>query len=131
MNTNAIIIVEDDCNFLKDAFKENGFQRQILCFNNPVDALIYLRATNKTTSIIISDINMPFMNGISFKRAINADEYLNSQKIPFVFLSSVVDDLDSALQLSVAACIKKPQNINDYDLIAKKINEISLNSFHA
>ena len=110
MNTNAIIIVEDDeddCNFLKDAFKENGFQRQILCFNNPLEALIYLRATNKTTSIIISDINMPFMNGISFKRAINADEYLNNQKIPFVFLSSVVDDMDLALKLSVSACIKK------------------------
>ena len=129
MNNNAIIIVEDDeddCNFLKTAIADNGFQHQLVCFKNPVEALIYLRSTTKVTSIIISDINMPYMNGISFKNAIDEDAYLNNQKIPFIFLSSVADIIDTTLKLSVAAFIKKPQNIKGYDLVAKTINEISL-----
>jgi CheY-like chemotaxis protein len=38
--------------------------------------------------MILSDINMPVMNGISFKREIDSDEILKRKCIPFVFIST-------------------------------------------
>src|SRR6476646_3178109 len=91
MKQNPVIIVEDDnddCEMLIYTFREIGVLNEFRCFENPVPALEYLKNTAETPFIIISDMNMPKINGLSFKEAINEDVLIRKRKIPFVFMST-------------------------------------------
>lgn len=126
MNQFPIVIVEDDkddCSFIIDALKEAGAQNEYRCFPSPVEALAYLRETEETPFIIISDINMPNMNGLAFKKVINNDEGLKSKRIPFVFLSTSAKPylVDEAYHLSVQGFFQKPAGVSSYADVAQSI----------
>jgi DNA-binding NtrC family response regulator len=126
MNKNPIVLVEndmDDCEFLMNAFTEAGIKNEFRCFDDPVHALDYLTSTTEKTFIIISDINMPKMNGLKFKKAINENEKLNDKRIPFIFLTTSLNitDLREAYKLCVHGYFRKPDDINEYKVIANKI----------
>lgn len=123
-----IVLVEDDkddCEFIIGALHDVGATNEVRCFSSPVAALDYLRTTNEIPFIIISDINMPHMNGLAFKRMINSDEKLNSKRIPFVFLSTSANAylVDEAFHLCVQGYFQKPAAVKAYYEIAKAIIE--------
>jgi len=126
MKQNPIVIVEDDsddCEMLKYTFREIGVLNEFRCFENPVPALEYLKNTAEIPFIIISDMNMPKMNGLSFKKAVNEDVSIRKRKIPFVFLSTGKENnlLESAYNLSVQGYFQKPADINSLKEIATAI----------
>ncbi|MDB5203530.1 MAG: response regulator [Ferruginibacter sp.] len=128
MKLSPIVIVEDDnddCELLMNVFQEIGVQNQFRCFDNPVSALEYLKQTPELPFIIISDISMPKMDGLAFKRVINEDNNLRRKRIPFVFLSTATSEplLDEAFNLSVQGYFKKPNDINSLKGIALAIVE--------
>lgn len=128
-----IILVEDDkddCEFILSALNQVGAKNKVHCFASPITALEYLRSTNETPFIIISDVNMPQMNGLAFKRTINEDEQLNSKRIPFVFLSTSAHAylVDEAFHLCVQGYFQKPVAVKAYYDIAKSIIEYWKNS---
>ncbi len=136
MKNSPIVIVEDDpddCEILVNVFKEIGVQNEFKCFESPVPALAYLRTTKQVPFIIISDINMPQMNGLAFKRVLNEDKSFTERKVPFVFLSTSDAHhlINEAFHLSVQGYFKKPNDINSLKEIAKNIVEYWKNSrFH-
>ena len=126
MLSKPIVIVEDDeedCELLVNAFKDIGVLNEFRCFGNGASALEYLQKTAETPFIIISDINMPKMNGLLFKKMINEDITLRKIKTPFVFLSTAKEHnlLESAFDLSIQGFFQKPDNINSLKEIASSI----------
>ncbi|MBC7507851.1 MAG: response regulator [Ferruginibacter sp.] len=133
MNIRPIIIVEDDeddAEFLANAFIETGADCKFRCFSSPVTALEYLKTTAELPLVIISDINMPVVNGLEFKRLINEGKLLEGKAIPFIFLSTTVNMrlIREAYHLSIQGFFKKPNNIADFDIIAKSIVDYCGNS---
>ncbi len=127
MNQNdPIIIVEDDiddCELLQHALLEAGSKNPFMCFTSGDQALAYLKDTSDNVFLIISDVNMPRMNGLDFKKAINKNDSLNEKNIPFVFLSTSSTWLivKEAHRLCPQGYFKKPNNITDLTEIARNI----------
>ena len=86
-----IIIVEDDKEdqeVLAEIFQELQIPNKVKFFKEGLSLLEYLRTTSDKPLIIITDINMPIMNGIELRKEINKDDYLRKKSIPFIFLST-------------------------------------------
>lgn len=126
MDQYPIVLIEDDkddCEFIIDALYSAGAKNEVRCFQSPVQALEYLRMTSDKPFMIISDINMPQMNGFALKRAINEDEKLNRKRIPFIFLSTSAhsDLVHEAHHLCAQGYFQKPVAVSAYKEIAKAI----------
>jgi len=126
MVNSPIVIVEDDqedCELLVNVFRQIGVENELRCFLDPVKALEYLRTTTEVPFLIISDINMPLMDGLEFKKVIDLDTTISSKRIPFVFLSTAKQNnlIDEAFHLSVQGYFQKPNDIDSLKEIAKAI----------
>ena len=86
-----IIIIEDDPDdqqMLRETFAELGTDRELVFFDDCDKAFAYLMSAPIKPFLIISDINMPGKDGISFKIKIDETDHLRMKSIPFIFLST-------------------------------------------
>ena len=128
MNKSPIVIVEDDkedCDILVEAFHQIGVKNPFRCFTTPLPAIEYLRSTREVPFIIISDMNMPVMNGLAFKNIINEDKTISKKRIPFVFLSTSKENslIEKAFHLSIQGYFQKPNDVESLKGIARAIVE--------
>lgn len=113
-----IILVDDD-NYEKEllqrALKERGWDSRVEYFENPVEALQHLKKNADEIFIIISDMNMPGMNGMDFKRAIDNDIILREKSIPFIFATSVQvkSEITQAFAYRVQGFFRKPDTTQE------------------
>lgn len=94
MKNGPIILIEDDLDdqeFITDALKLSGIDNHIEIFDNGEKALTYLLKSDQQPFIILSDVNLPVMNGLQLKFEIQKNEYLRNKSIPFIFLSTSAD----------------------------------------
>jgi len=85
-----IIIIDDnksDQGLLKSILDHNKIANKTLFFSNGREALTYLIATTDDPFIILSDFQMPDMNGIQLLKNIYDDEFLRKKTIPFIFFT--------------------------------------------
>lgn len=88
-----VLIVDDDrlaLEFLKDALTEAGFG--LASFNRATEALALLD-TDMAFDLIVSDIDMPEMNGIAFLDAVRK----RGMTVPVIFLTGN-DQIETAIQ---------------------------------
>jgi CheY-like chemotaxis protein len=78
----------DDQDFIIEALKLLGVPNEVKTFDNGQKAFDFLKITDKQPFMIISDLNLPVMNGLQLKAEIQKNEYLKSKSIPFIFLST-------------------------------------------
>jgi CheY-like chemotaxis protein len=121
-----IMLVEDSVaeqGLFKIALKELNFPNELIIFNNGEEALNYLKETEATPFIILSDINMPIMTGIELKMAVEKDPWLSLKAIPFVFISSSASpsDINAAFALKAQGYFNKPDNYVTLTIILKAI----------
>lgn len=113
------IILVDDQKYEKDllniALDEKEWGIKVEYFDNAREALNHLQENLDEIFLIISDMNMPGMNGMEFKKAIDRDEYLRQKSIPFIFASSepLRENVVEAYQYRVQGFFKKPESIED------------------
>jgi CheY-like chemotaxis protein len=92
MNKNGpIIIIEDDQDdqeILTDVFKKLDYSNQIIFFVESEKALDFLNQTDIVPFLILSDINMPRLNGLELKRKIHTDAALQVKCIPYLFFTT-------------------------------------------
>ncbi|HEY0053715.1 MAG TPA: response regulator [Pedobacter sp.] len=92
MNKNGpIIIIEDDLDdkeVLTDIFKKLNYSNEIIFFLESEKALDYLNQSDAIPFLILSDINMPRLNGLELKRKIHADAALQVKCIPYLFFTT-------------------------------------------
>ena len=100
MNSNKYILYADDDNDDIDTLIET-FQQfpeyTLLTFKNGIELLSFidLKAHSLDIHLIISDINMPLMNGIETLRALKYN--INSKHIPVCLLSTSANEMDKII----------------------------------
>jgi CheY-like chemotaxis protein len=92
MNKNGpIIIIEDDPDdqeMLQDIFRKLNYNNEVIFFLDGEKALAYINREDVFPFIILSDINMPRLNGMELKRRIHTDEQLQVKCIPYLFFTT-------------------------------------------
>lgn len=108
-NTGPVIVIEDDEDdrlILRDVFNSLNYPNEVLFFEDGQHALDFL---NKMPSdivpfIILSDINMPRLDGFALRDKIKMDANLQLKCIPYLFFSTaltqktVVDAYSTSVQ---------------------------------
>jgi CheY-like chemotaxis protein len=126
MTKGPIILVEDDPDdrdIYTEAIKAIGIPNEVRFFENGQTALDYLYTTKEQPFIILSDVNMPQMDGLQFKAHIQKDNYLRAKGIPFVFISTnaKASAVRMAHELSVQGYFEKPNNMSAIKDMLRKL----------
>jgi DNA-binding NtrC family response regulator len=90
----TIIIIEDDEDdrfVLEEAFKELEFPNQRRYFSDGLSALEYLYESTDRPFIILSDINLPKLNGLELRKKLHTDAELNLRCIPYIFFTTALN----------------------------------------
>jgi CheY-like chemotaxis protein len=116
MTGGPIVIVEDDSDdqeIYSEAIRGVGVSNEMRFFADGQSALDYLATTSEQPFIILSDVNMPGMNGLTFKERIQSNDYLRKKGIPFVFISTNASapSVRRAHELSVQGYFEKPNSM--------------------
>jgi CheY-like chemotaxis protein len=92
MNRNGpIVIIEDDSDdqeMLTDVFKKLNYSNNIIFFLDSEEALEFLNRTDISPFLILSDINMPKLDGFALRSKISTDSQLKLKCIPYLFFST-------------------------------------------
>lgn len=124
--TGPIVVIEDDLEdqqLLDEIFRNLSFPNKVIFFSDGTDALDYLTTTNEQPFLILSDINMPKMDGFEVRNRINMNEKLKG--IPYLFFTTGVDrkSVTDAYAMSVQGFFIKPARMTDLQNTVKKIIE--------
>lgn len=121
-----IIVIDDDLEdhlILDEIFRNLNYPNKIIFFTDGDTAVDFLKSTQDQPFLIISDINMPGMNGFDIRTKICANERLRAQGIPYLFFTTSVDQkaVRDAYQLSVQGFFIKPATMIEMQNTLKKI----------
>jgi len=134
-NDGSIIILEDDKDdeeILVEIFKSINVNNELIFFNNARDALNFLAKTDKQPFLILSDINLPDMDGLTFKEKIECNELLRKKSIPFVFISTSAAQtmVERAYDLTIQGFFKKPNSYKELETKIKLIVDYWMDCIH-
>jgi CheY-like chemotaxis protein len=121
-----IIVIEDDLEdqmILDEIFRNLNFPNKVIFFSDGNEALDYLNATTEQPFLILSDINMPRMDGFEVRNQIYKNEKLKC--IPYLFFTTGVDKkaVYDAYAMSVQGFFIKPASMEQLQNTVKKIIE--------
>lgn len=86
-----VIIIEDDIDdkeMLEEVFQKLGYPNQLLFFTEGQAALDFLNESSVLPFLILSDINMPKLDGFALRNKIKLDARLQVKCIPYLFFST-------------------------------------------
>lgn len=112
-----IIIIEDDMDdqyILTDIFNELNYDNELIFFADSVEALEYLVNTEIEPFLVLSDINMPKLNGMELREKIHNNEDLRLKSIPYLFFSTRAEQrhVIDAYSRSIQGFFVKPADYN-------------------
>jgi CheY-like chemotaxis protein len=123
--TGLILFIDDNVDehsLFKHSMKETNVENEIKTFENGQEALDFLNETKEEIFFIISDINMPKMDGLELKRRIEANPPTRAKAIPFIFHSNQTSpaEIRTAFTLGIQGFIEK----GDYDKTVKLLHAV-------
>ena len=123
-----IIVIEDDLDdqeILEEIFQKLGYVNAIIFFVDGNLALEYLNKTDTQPFLILSDINMPRINGFELRNKVFTNEQLQLKCIPYLFFttSATKKAVTDAYSMSVQGFFVKPNSISELERTIKKIVE--------
>lgn len=126
MNTNPIYIVDDDNDeeqMIRESFEELGFKNELRFFNSAEGLLSELRNKPVIPFLIISDVNLPKMDGFELRERILREKAVSHKSVPFIFWSTKVSEaqIKRAYDLSVHGFFLKGTSYKD---LKDKLQEI-------
>jgi CheY-like chemotaxis protein len=126
--TGPIIIIEDDLDdqdILTDILKELNFKNEVIFFADSVKALEYLAHTDIEPFLVLSDINMPKLNGIELREKVHNNEDLRLKSIPYLFFSTSAEQkhVIDAYSRSIQGFFIKPTSYEKLKNTMRKIVE--------
>jgi CheY-like chemotaxis protein len=124
--TGPLILVEDDADdqdLMLLTLKNLGLSNEVVLCRDGEEAIKYLYDTNDLPFLILSDINMPRMDGIALKKTIDSCEILRQKCIPFIFISTSSSSAlaRNACDLSIQGLFEKG---NSYDQLHDTLKTI-------
>jgi CheY-like chemotaxis protein len=125
-NLGPIIVIEDDMDdqdLLKEVFKKINYPNIVRYFNDGETALEYLNRTDVIPFLILSDINMPVLDGFALRDKVKIDAKLQVKCIPYLFFTTASNQqvIIDAYSKSVQGFFIKP---NSMALLEKTITVI-------
>ena len=123
-----IIVIEDDLDdqeILSTIFEKLGYKNKIVFFADGNEALDYLNLTDVQPFLILSDINMPKLNGFELRNKIFTNEQLQTKCIPYLFFTTGANRkaVTDAYALSVQGFFLKPPTLQALENTIRKIVE--------
>lgn len=129
MNKNGpIIVIEDDPDdqeLFEDIFKELKYPNEILYFFDGITALDYLLSSRDQPFLILSDINLPKLNGVKLREKVHNNEQLRLKCIPYLFFTTTTNQRNviDAYSQSIQGFFTKPTSYRELVRIMKNIIE--------
>jgi CheY-like chemotaxis protein len=119
-----IVYVEDsgdDRMIFEIALQDLGITNKLILFKDGEEALCFLKSMKEIPFVILSDVNMPKMDGFELKREIESIEELRVLAIPFIYLStsSARKDVKTAFYHQAQGYFEKPGDIGGLQRIIK------------
>jgi CheY-like chemotaxis protein len=110
-----IIVIEDDLDdqsLLKDIFQSLDYNNEIIFFSDGNKALEYLNRTDVQPFLILSDINMPKIDGFELRKKVFTNEQLQCKCIPYLFFTTGANKkaVIDAYAMSVQGFFLKPSS---------------------
>ncbi len=126
--TGPIVVIEDDLDdqeILTEIFKELDYGNKLIFFGDSIQALEYLTDTDIEPFLVLSDINMPKLNGMELREKIHNNEDLRLKSIPYLFFSTSAEQkhVIDAYSRSIQGFFVKPTNYKKLKEIIVKIVE--------
>jgi CheY-like chemotaxis protein len=123
-----IIVIEDDLDdqfILKDIFHKLDYTNEIIFFNDGNLALDYLNKTDLQPFLILSDINMPKIDGFELRKKVFTNEELQTKCIPYLFFTTGANrkSVLEAYSMSVQGFFIKPTSETALKNTIRKIVE--------
>lgn len=105
------IVAVDDDDVILDMYKNGLIDFEIKTFDNPRKAKEYLFSDERKPDLILMDIMMPSLDGISFIREIRSNDKVS--RIPVIAVSGLSDaaTLNDALLFGATDYVIKPFDI--------------------
>jgi CheY-like chemotaxis protein len=115
-----VIVIEDDHDdqyLLSEVFKKLGYTNPVLYFFDGQQALDYLQDSTVSPFLILSDINMPRLDGFALRDKIQIDAALQVRCIPYLFFSTAVSQemVINAYSLSAQGVFIKPKTMAELE----------------
>ena len=123
-----VIIIEDDLEdqeILTEIFDNLNYRNEIIFFSDGGEALAYLDASKEAPFLILSDINMPKLNGFALREKLKNDKRLTNKCIPYLFFSTACDQKSviEAYSQSVQGFFIKPNSMSELENTIRVIME--------
>lgn len=121
-----ILVIDDDADdqeVLRNVFQNLRYSNEIVFFSNGEDALQYLGHGTNIPFLILSDINMPRMDGFELRSRIQSHEKDNLKDIPFLFFSTGANkqSVKDAYAMSVQGFFIKPANMKEWEEVIRNV----------
>ena len=129
MNKNGpIIVIEDDADdqqLIDEIFKKLNYINKVVFFTDGYEALEYLTKSDVRPFLILSDINMPKINGFELRSKVFNNEQLQTKCIPYLFFTTGVNkkSVIDAYSMSVQGFFIKPVSVDAFQNTIRKIIE--------
>jgi len=123
-----IIMIEDDADdqcILTEIFRELDYKNELIFFSDGFKALAYLTETEIEPFLVLSDINMPKLNGMELREKIINNEDLRMKSIPYLFFSTSAEQrhVIDAYSRSIQGFFIKPASYEKLKNTLRKIVE--------
>ena len=121
-----VVIIEDDIDdqyILEKVFKELNYQNELVFCKDGDQALEYLTHSDIEPFLVLSDINMPKLNGLELREKIVNNEDLRLKSIPYLFFTTCAEQKDviDAYSRSIQGFFVKG---NEYSKLKNTIEKI-------
>jgi CheY-like chemotaxis protein len=129
MNKNgAVVIIEDDVDdqeMLTEVFENLNYSNKLIFFKDGQEALDFLNKEDILPFLILSDINMPKLDGFALRNKIKMDAKLQLRCIPYLFFSTAVSQASviDAYSASVQGFFVKQNTMGELEKTIKVIME--------
>ncbi len=115
-----IIIIEDDKEdqeLFAEIFKGLAVDNQVLFFDNGEEALKYLQQPDIEPFLILSDINMPKLNGFELRERVFTNKELSKKCIPYIFFTTSASEeaVRNAYAFSAQGFFIKPVSFKELE----------------
>lgn len=121
MNKNGpVIIIEDDADdqeILTLVFQKLNYPNQILFFFDGLKALEYINQKDVLPFLILSDINMPKLDGLELRNKLKTDAALQVKCIPYLFFTTALNQKSviEAYSMSVQGFFVKQHSMEELE----------------
>jgi CheY-like chemotaxis protein len=106
---------EDDQVLFEPILNELAPASQVLFFQDPEQAITYLRMTQQRPFLIIAEVGMQRMNGIELRQEIERDPVLRKRAIPFIFFTHPIyrQQVEEAYELTIQGFFEKKESMTE------------------